>query len=97
MVLSERTAVSDTANVQHMSIPRSAWYVLVESSVPRVTEEINGRQNFFYLENSLIRMCYDNFQVSMYHLFSMPNFSLSTGECVDVRDQQPRFLFSSLL
>ena len=97
MVLSEKTAVSDTANVQHMSISCSAWYVLVESPVPRVAEEINGRQNFIYPENYLIQMCYDDFQTSMYHFFSMPNFSLSTGECVDVRDQQPRFLFSSLL
>ncbi len=87
MVLSERTAVSGTANVQHMPIFRSAWYVLLESPVSRVTEEINGRQNFFYPENHLIRMCYDDFQISMYHFFSMPNFSLSTGERVDVRDQ----------
>src|SRR5260221_10868255 len=46
----------------------------------------------------LIQMCYDDFQTSMYHFFLMPNFSLSACGCVDVRDQQqPRFLFSSLL
>ncbi len=80
-------------NVQHMSLSQC----LVRSSGIARAEEINGRQNFFYPENHLIRMCYDDFQVSMYHFFLMPNFSLSTDECVDGRDQQPRFVFSSLL